>query len=258
MTTKNSKQLMLCPNCHLFVPLDDECSLCGFKLKPELTDSSLTDCFKNFFKPDNYINWDLQFIPIACKRRLESCYNDFFEISISKLTYEDGIYFYYFSKKHKSRPFLILIFNENPKKSNFRLYKNELLVFLKINHNLDVFKDNFSLRYASKNKDSNIYYISLGDMGGSDIIKKLDLLADFSKFISNPLLGNFEFNEISKPKNKPAFNNTRVEYNNGYVVKEGMSISGKKQRKGSFKRRNNNEGEGFVIPKRISYHDYER
>lgn len=271
MKNNNSKQLMLCPNCHLFVPKDTECILCGHKLKHKnevLSESRLSKSFKKFFNPDSYIIWDLEFIPKSSKNKLDSFYNDFFNISYSKLIFKPGVIFHYFSKNHKSRPYLTLIYNVNVKKSNFRLYNNQLLVFLKIKHDLDLFKENFSLKYASKNKDSRLYYISLGDIESSDIIKNLDLLIDLSKYVSNPLLGNYEYHKdlntlkkehySKKPKKKPKPTKTRVEYNNGYAVGEGMSISGKKQRKGSFKRRNNNEGEGFVIPRRISYHDYDR
>ncbi|WP_298522518.1 hypothetical protein [uncultured Methanobrevibacter sp.] len=271
MNSKNSKQLMLCPNCHLFVPKDNECVLCGHKLKHKkevLSEYRLNKSFKRFFNHDSYIIWDLEFIPKSSKNKLNCFYNDFFDISYSKLTYGQGVIFHYFSKYHKSRPYLTLIYNINVKKSNFRLYDNQLLVFLKIKYDLDLFKENFSLKYASKNKDSCLYYISLGDIESSDLIKNLDLLIDFSNYVSNPLLGNYKFHKDldtlkwehykknTKKKSKHA--KTRVEYNNGYAVGEGMSISGKKQRKGSFKRRNNNEGEGFVIPRRISYHDYDR
>lgn len=55
-----------------------------------------------------------------------------------------------------------------------------------------------------------------------------------------------------KSNNPRKYNNktteVRIEYNNGYAVKEGMSKSGKKFNKGSFKRRNNNEGYGFSFP----------
>ncbi|MBQ2654617.1 MAG: hypothetical protein IJF83_13775 [Methanobrevibacter sp.] len=268
MKNKNSKQLMLCPNCHLFVLKDNECALCGHKIKRKkevLSESMLNKSFKNFFNLDSYIIWDLHFIPKSSKNKLDSFYNDFFDISYSKLTYEPGVIFHYFSKYRKSRPRLTLIYNINTKKSNFRLYNNQLLVFLKIKKDLDLFKENFSLKYASKNKDSGLYYISLGDIESSDIIKNLDLLIDFSNYVSNPLLGNYKFHKDLKTlkkqhysKNTKKKSKTRVEYNNGYAVGEGMSISGKKQRKGSFKRRNNNEGEGFVIPRRISYHDYDR
>lgn len=47
---------------------------------------------------------------------------------------------------------------------------------------------------------------------------------------------------------KPERTSTRIEYNNGYATPEGMSITGKRFRKGSFKKRANNEGTGFRLP----------
>ncbi len=46
----------------------------------------------------------------------------------------------------------------------------------------------------------------------------------------------------------PVTTSTRIEYNNGYATPEGMSITGKRLRKGSFKKRPNNEGTGFRLP----------
>ena len=47
---------------------------------------------------------------------------------------------------------------------------------------------------------------------------------------------------LKSPSSSPT---ARIEYNNGYAVVEGMSIKGTRMKKGSFKRRNNNEGGGF-------------
>lgn len=61
MKNNNSKQLMLCPNCHMFVPKDNECVLCEHKLKRKnevLSDSKL-NLLKTFFNPDSYIIWEL-------------------------------------------------------------------------------------------------------------------------------------------------------------------------------------------------------
>lgn len=44
-----------------------------------------------------------------------------------------------------------------------------------------------------------------------------------------------------RPSN-PNATKTRIEYNNGIACKEGMSYTGKRLRKGSFKKRPNNEG----------------
>lgn len=45
-------------------------------------------------------------------------------------------------------------------------------------------------------------------------------------------------------KSKPKINvtETRIEYNNGIACKEGMSYTGRKLKKGSFKKKPNNEG----------------
>lgn len=269
MSSKNSTQLILCSKCHLFVPKANECALCGHKFKKRkkeiLSEPKLNKCFKNFFHLDSYIIWDLQFIPKSSNNKLDTYCDDFFDISYSKLTYKPGVIFYYFTKNRKTKPELTLIYNINAKKSNFRLYDNQLLIFLKINSNLELFKQKFSLKYASKNKDSGLYYISLGDIESEDILRNLNLLMKSSNYVSNPLLRNYEFHKDLetlkkehykvRTKKKPKSNKSRVEYNNGYAVGEGMSISGRKQRKGSFKRRNNNEGEGFVIPRRNFYHE---
>lgn len=51
--------------------------------------------------------------------------------------------------------------------------------------------------------------------------------------------------EKSKPRSDVT--QTRVEYNNGIACKEGMSYTGRKMKKGSFKKRPNNEGTGMRI-----------
>jgi len=54
--------------------------------------------------------------------------------------------------------------------------------------------------------------------------------------------------KVPKTQKKPNSSKTRIEYNNGYATPEGMSITGRKMRKGSFKKRPNNEGIGFRFP----------
>ena len=49
-----------------------------------------------------------------------------------------------------------------------------------------------------------------------------------------------------KRDHNPKSRTSIVEYNNGYPVLEGMSISGKPMKKGSFKKRRNGEKGGFV------------
>lgn len=54
-----------------------------------------------------------------------------------------------------------------------------------------------------------------------------------------------QFSDVKKPKRTTA----RIEYNNGYATAEGMSITGTKLKKGSFKKRFNNEGSGMRLPR---------
>lgn len=63
--------------------------------------------------------------------------------------------------------------------------------------------------------------------------------------ISNSIRKDFKPSDHSK---EPKKTNTRIEYNNGYAVQEGMSIHGTRLKKGSFKKRKNNEGIGFRFP----------
>lgn len=60
---------------------------------------------------------------------------------------------------------------------------------------------------------------------------------------------------IPRPKRTPKpkvsrnkVTEVRIEYNNGIACKEGMSRKGTKLKKGSFKKRPNNEGIGFRLP----------
>lgn len=52
----------------------------------------------------------------------------------------------------------------------------------------------------------------------------------------------------SKAKQGIKATQTRIEYNNGIACKEGMSYTGRRLKKGSFKKRPNNEGIGFRLP----------
>lgn len=83
-------------------------------------------------------------------------------------------------------------------------------------------------------------------------------LAERRKLEKQPMIQNSKRPVISQKFSKTNVKNTqkssrkttevRVEYNNGYVTKEGMSKSGRKFKKGSFKKRANNEGIGFKLP----------
>lgn len=72
-------------------------------------------------------------------------------------------------------------------------------------------------------------------------------MTERKKFNRKPRMSNRSIPKRSFKTQKPAPTG-RVEYNNGYATIEGMSIRGTRMKKGSFKRRNNNEGCGFSFP----------
>ena len=80
---------------------------------------------------------------------------------------------------------------------------------------------------------------------------ELDLFADKclkcgKSFKGLSLAERQKLEDRPRPKRHSTRQGTgRVEYNNGYATREGMSITGGRLKKGSFKKRPNNEGIGF-------------
>ena len=87
----------------------------------------------------------------------------------------------------------MLVFNENPNKSNFRLYNDEVLVLLKINKNLKKINETFNLKKSKR--DSKLYYLTLGSLD-ENIVEKIEfLITNYSESITNPFLEKYEFYE---------------------------------------------------------------
>lgn len=170
------------------------------KPKKKLFDSKFSDeelyqLFKNNFSKSDYIKWDIEYIPKPHKSKLERFYDDFHEICFSRLFIKENESIYYFSDKKERSPKLMLFFNENTIKSNFKLYNQEVLVMLRITK-INEIKKSFKLMYASKNKKSKLFYLSLGDLIEDNIFENLELLInEFIEYIENPLLKNYEYYE---------------------------------------------------------------
>ena len=155
----------------------------------QMSNEEIFSHIKWFFEKEDEFIWNMKYIPEPHDIKLKRYYDSSEKLFFSKLEINDSESFYYFSKNNQKTPLLTLIFNENVRKSNFRSYNGELLVFLKIKSNFSEIKKNFSLRYASKNKDSGLYYISLGEFENSNIYSKLSfLILNYSDDLFNPLL----------------------------------------------------------------------
>lgn len=161
----------------------------------EFSDEELFQLFKNNFSKSDFIKWDNEYIPKPHKSKLERFYDDFHDICFSRLLIKENESIYYFSDKKERSPKLMLFFNENTIKSNFKLYNQEVLVMLRITK-INEIKKSFKLRYASKNKKSKLFYLFLGDLIEDNIFENLELLInEFIDYIENPLLKNYEYYE---------------------------------------------------------------
>lgn len=158
------------------------------------SDETLFHLFKNNFNKSDYIKWDMECIPKSFNSKLLRFFDDFHNICFSRLQIDENESLYYFGNKSERVPLLILVFNKKTIKSNFKLYKKEVLILLKITKNRNKILERFKLRYASKNKKANLYYLSLGNIDTDKIFDNLEILiSKFGDFIVNPLLKNYEF-----------------------------------------------------------------
>lgn len=162
----------------------------------EFYDDELFDMIKKGFKNEDYIKWDEEYIPKEFNSKFKRFFHDSNEICFSRLKINDNESIYYFADKKERCPKLMLFFNTTTIKSNFKLYNGEILILLKINNNLKEITDNFKVIYASKNKKSKLFYISLGKLKENNIIDNIRfLIMKFEDSISNPLINNYKYHE---------------------------------------------------------------
>lgn len=173
------------------------------KIKPKkplfddsFRDEELFEVFMSNFSQSDYIKWDIESIPKTHKSKLKRFYDDSHEICFSRLNISENESIYYFADKKERFPKLMLIFNQKTIKSNFKLYKGEVLILLIITKNLNVIKTKFSLKYASKNEKSKLFYLSLGNLKEDNLFETLErLILEYNDSITNPLLKHYEFNK---------------------------------------------------------------
>ena len=159
----------------------------------EFSDNDLFVIIKESFDQSDYIKWDMECIPRTHSTKLNRFFNAHEQLCFSRLNIDKDESIYYFAFKKDRFPKLMLVFNQKTIKSNFKLFNDELLVLLKIDDDFNEIRKHFKLRYATKNKKSNLYYISLGNLN-EDILSNIKLLvSEFSDSLSNPLLKNYEF-----------------------------------------------------------------
>lgn len=145
----------------------------------------LYNVFKNEFEMKNKIHIFEELVPDSTPKRLDRFYNKDSDIWFSMLSLKNDRSLYYFGLKGDNFPRLMLLFDKDYHESNFRLYKDEVIVLLKFNDICDV-KEEF--RLLSSKKSTDLYYVSLGRLDSGKLTVTLELL--IKKYIgifSNPI-----------------------------------------------------------------------
>ena len=89
------------------------------------------------------------------------------------LTLRDGSSIYYFGLIDDKFPRLMLYFDRDYHKSNFRLFNDEVIVLLQLDE-IDRVKKDFKI--YSDNDDSDLYHVSLGKLHGGELSHNIEVL----------------------------------------------------------------------------------
>ena len=139
------------------------------------------------FAKQNMISLLPDFVPRSYPLRLDRFYNENSLIWFSRLELKDKSSLYYFGLKGTRIPRMILVFNNDVRKSNFRLYGDEVVILLKIK-DVKTIKRAFKIYYASKDRKSDLYYVSLGGLNSGQMSQNLELLMEeHYKRFENPI-----------------------------------------------------------------------
>ena len=152
--------------------------------------------FNSFFNHLNkvfiltdFIKWDKESIPINHNNKLKRYFSHDISICFSIVEINDKEKLYLFSTKKDRCSKLTLVDCENPKKSNFRVLGDELLISVQKTGEIG---DEFHLRKTTDNQ----FYLSLGNLHTDEIIQNLEILINnYEDSIINPLLKNYAFYE---------------------------------------------------------------
>lgn len=214
------------------------------------------ESLKNHFPKNDYVKLNYFIIPKSHSCNLNRFYrpSDAFWFSRLKVNNSETIYYFGFGleKENELNPKLILRSNQDIEKSGFKFLEDNVYCLTKVKMNSETFNElnrNFTVKCATKSKES-ILCIVLGNVDSKKFIENIKLLStildnfeSFADMLDVPSKDNL-FHELSTGRiqeSKPKFTEPLLEYNNGICTKEGMARDGKKFRKGSFKKRANNE-----------------
>ena len=135
------------------------------------------------FPKNDFIELDSLFIPKKASNKLNRFHNDSIWFSRLKKSDKNSIYFFGLNEEISSNnlsPSLILRYDSTPNKSTIRFSKNNnVLLLIKVSKNSIFFKiliKRFKISYATKNKESNIYYLDIGNYKSRELIDNIKFL----------------------------------------------------------------------------------
>lgn len=131
---------------------------------------------------NDFILLNSQYIPNKLSNKLNRFYDD--SIWYSRLKISDKKSIYYFGlnddiTQEIVSPNLILKFDSSINKSTIRFSKDDVLLLIKIQRNSECFNilnKSFKILHATKNKDSNLFYLNLGSIENDEFINNIKFL----------------------------------------------------------------------------------
>ena len=140
--------------------------------------------FKKEFEHKNKIHLFRSFVPESYPQRLDRFYKEH-SLWFSMLSLREGSSIYYFGLEDDNFPRLMLLFDRDYHKSNFRLFNDEVIVLLQFS-DIDRVKKDFKI--YSANEDSDLYYVSLGSLYSGKLSLNIEILIrNHIACVTNPI-----------------------------------------------------------------------
>lgn len=157
------------------------------KSNPE---KKLFSYLKSHFSKNDYVKIDKTFVPEHLSNSLNRFYNER-SMCFSRLKVSNTESIYYFALKNDETfiPKFILKYDKNSLSSTIiRFNKEDLYISIHLEKNsreYNKIKKVFPLKFATKSKKSNLYYINLGNLNSEDLINNIEYLFTNFKFDNN-------------------------------------------------------------------------
>ena len=139
------------------------------------------------FSINDLVNLDERYVPKGKSTKINRFYSRDNPIWFSRQKINEGEKIYYFGLNKDLSPKLIFKFNNELNKSSIKFIKDNVLLLVKITDS-KVFNEifnHFKLKYATKDKSSNFFYLVLGNIDSKDLFNNIRVLVQKFSFEIN-------------------------------------------------------------------------